>query len=82
MSDENKRNLQYFEASSMTELFGLMQAWQIENQRRFLSVSVEKDREKFCCISLTNPSEVIIVHGSGGGQASVTGSGALKVTVI
>ncbi len=36
MSDENKRNLQYFESSSMKELFSLMKIWQVENEKRLL----------------------------------------------
>lgn len=76
--DENKRNLQYFEASSMAELFSLMQGWQIEHQKRLLSVSVEKDGDKFCCIGLTNPTEVTIVDGSG----AYVSNHALRVTIV
>lgn len=61
---DNKRNLQYFEAHSMRELFDAMQAWQEENKQRFLSLNVEREGNSFCCIALTNPSEVIIVDGS------------------
>ena len=61
---DNKRNLQYFEASSMRELFDAMQVWQAENKQRFLSLSVEREENTVCCIALTNPSEVIIVDGS------------------
>jgi hypothetical protein len=57
----NKQNLQYFEAASMRELFGAMQDWQIENKQRLLSLNVERDGDAFCCIALTNPSEVVIV---------------------
>jgi len=35
--DENKRNLQYFEAESMVELFDALQAWQHDKEKRFLS---------------------------------------------
>jgi hypothetical protein len=80
MSDEDKRNLQYFECSSMGGLFSLIQAWQIGNEQRFLSLSIEKDKDKFCCIALTNPTEVIIKGGIGvSGQAIVDSSGALRV---
>ncbi len=56
MSDDNKRNLQYFEAPSMKELYESMETWQVENKKRLLSVSIERDADKFCCIALTNPS--------------------------
>ena len=52
MSDEHKYNLEYFEASSMKELFDLMKTWQNENEKRLLSFSIEKDGDKFCCIAL------------------------------
>lgn len=61
MPDSNKRNLQYFAEFSMEELYKPMDAWQVENKKRFLSVSVQKDCDKFCCIALTNPIEVVIV---------------------
>lgn len=82
MSDENKRNLQYFESSSMKELFDLMKIWQIENEERLLSLSIEKDGDKFCCIALTNPTEVIIVNGSSSGGAGVDSSHRLKVAMV
>jgi hypothetical protein len=78
MFDENKRNLQYFESSSMKGLFDLMDMWQVENKKRLLSVSIEKDGDKFCCISLTNPTEVIIMDGRSSGGAEVTNA-RLKV---
>lgn len=78
MSNENKRNLQYFEASSMRELFDLIQLWQLENNKRLLSLSIEKDRDKFCCIALTNPIEVIIMDGSSSGGAKVNKDGRLE----
>lgn len=81
MSDDNKRNLQYFEALSMKELYDTMENWQVENKKRLLSVSIEKDAGKFCCIALTNPSEVVIVDGSDVSfGADVTGK-ALRVKI-
>lgn len=71
MSQDNKRNLQYFEASSMQELYNVVDAWQAENRKRFLSLNVERDGDMFCCIALTNPSEVMIVDGTGSGGVSV-----------
>ena len=63
--DENKRNLQYFEGNSMTELFEALEGWQQENKKRFLSLDIQNDRGMFCCIALTNPSEVVIVDAKG-----------------
>jgi hypothetical protein len=63
MSDDNKHNILYFESASMKELYETMQTWQNENEKRFLSLSLEWDGGKLCCIALTNPSEVVIVHG-------------------
>jgi hypothetical protein len=72
VADENKRNLHYFEAPSMASLFDVLQTWQNENEKRFLSLGIEKDRGRFCCIALTNPTEVIICNGYGGSQANVS----------
>lgn len=71
MSEENKRNLLYFEASTMRGLFADMDAWQAKNRKRLLSVSVQRDGDAFSCIALTNPTEVIIVDGSTAGGAAV-----------
>ncbi len=62
----------------MRELYDHMEAWQIEQRKRLLSVSVERDGESFCCIALTNPTEVVIVGGMGVSQAGVT-AGHLNV---
>jgi len=40
-----------------------MDAWQKSNQGRFLSLTIEKEGDAYCCIALTNPSEVILVDG-------------------
>ena len=64
MADNNKHNILYFEGSSMRVLHNTMDEWQKENEKRFLSMSVNKDGETYCCIALTNPSEVVIVSGS------------------
>jgi hypothetical protein len=71
MSGENKRNLQFFEARSMRELYECMEAWQDANQKRLLSVSIQEDGGKFCCIALTNPSEVVITNSAGNDYAIV-----------
>ena len=65
MTDENKRNLLFFEASSMRELYDCMRNWQDANHKRMLSVSVQEDGGKFCCIALTNPTEVVICNQDG-----------------
>lgn len=80
MSDENKRNLQYFESSSMRDLFDLIHIWQNENDKRFLSLSIEKDEGKFCCIALTNPTEVIIMDGFSSHGVDVSNN-ALKMYI-
>ena len=84
MLGNNKHNLQYFEDSSMSELFAAIQAWQNENETRFLSLDIEKDGDKFCCIALTNPTEVIIVNGFSTSDMGPYGAevrfGALKVS--
>ena len=58
---ENKKNLLYFEGSSMKELYQNMEDWQNENQKRLLSLSIEKEDDIYCCIGLSNPTEVTIV---------------------
>ena len=63
MNDPNKRNLQYFENASMKGLYGDMEDWQNTNQKRLLSTSIQKDDDMFCCVALSNPSEVIICSG-------------------
>ncbi|HEV7858184.1 MAG TPA: hypothetical protein VGO91_06105 [Pyrinomonadaceae bacterium] len=79
MSAENKRNLQYFEAGSMRELYDYMQAWQDANQKRLLSVSIQEDGGKFCCIAITNPSEVVITDPGGSRYATIDRDGNLEV---
>ena len=64
MEDQNKRNLLYFEARSMRELYDSMENWQVENQKRMLSVSIQHDNGQFCCIAVSNPVEVIITDGT------------------
>ena len=59
--DDNKRNLVYFEAPTMRELYSQMDAWQADKRKRLQSVSVHRDGDLFCCIGMTNPSEVVIV---------------------
>ena len=79
MPADNKHNLQYFEAPSMRELFDQMETWQYEQGKRLLSLNVAKDADEFCCIALTNPTEVIIMDGSNSGGAEVTSRNHLGV---
>lgn len=79
MSDNNKRNLHYFEATSMKGLYESLEAWQAEEQKRFLSVSIERDGDSFCCIALTNPSEVIIMGAKDGSGGATVYDGKLYV---
>jgi len=77
--DANNRNLLYFESSSMNALYKCMETWQNENNKRLLSISTQKDGDNFCCIALTNPSEVIIISGSGTNHGARVGHGYLQV---
>ena len=77
--DDNKRNLLYFEAPSMRELHKEMDEWQEKNRKRLLSITINKDGKDYCCIALTNPTEVVIVDGPGISQVTVTESGSLQV---
>lgn len=80
MSKDNSQNLLYFEADSMKELYQKMEDWQKTKGKRLLSTNIQPDGELFCCIALSNPSEVIIVDGHGRAQKAEVVSGALKVT--
>src|SRR5712691_5630227 len=65
MSDDNKRNLMFFESPSVRELYDTMDEWQKTNRKRLHSVNIQKDGDMFCCIALTNPTEVIITDATG-----------------
>ncbi len=80
MNDPNKRNLQYFENASMKGLYGDMEDWQNTNQKRLMSTSILKDGGMFCCVALSNPSEVVIADRAGLFHASVSASGKLHTT--
>ena len=74
MSEDNKRNLLYFEAPSMRALFAEMDEWQAKHRKRLQSVSVQPDGGAFAAIALSNPTEVIIVNGYGSGGVAVGGN--------
>ena len=67
----NKRNLLYFNAKSIPELYKRMEKWQIKHEKRFLSVSIHQDSGVFHCIALTNPLEVVITSEDGQRHADV-----------
>jgi ribosomal protein S10 len=81
MPEQNKRNLLYFESSSMRDLYDSMENWQNTNHKRLLSISIQQDAGKFCCIALTNPSEVVIMDMLGRNTAFVSRDGLLSVKV-
>ena len=72
MSGNNKHNILYFEGSTMQELHKSMDKWQKDNEKRYLSMSVEKDGDLFCCLALTNPTEVDIVDWNYSGSLPVS----------
>jgi|TARA_B100000959_G_C14883031_1_gene583396 hypothetical protein len=45
----------------MKGLYDAMEQWQNTNQKRFVSTSIQKDGDMFCCVALSNPSEVKVV---------------------
>jgi hypothetical protein len=80
MSDMHKRNLVYFENSSMRGLYDEMESWQEATSKRLLSISVQQDGSNYCCIALTNPTEVVITSRDGKRYAQITGLGQLSTT--
>ena len=74
MTDPNKRNLLYFESGSMRGLYETMNDWQEKQGKRLLSTNIQQDGEMFCCIALSNPTEVVICDGYGFSQAGVVNS--------
>ena len=77
MYDDNKRNLLFFKNESMKGLYEAMDEWQDKNRKRLLSTNIQQDGGKFCCIALTNPTEVILCNGDGDYQAKVGKFGEL-----
>lgn len=65
----------------MAALFQCLQTWQETNNKRLLSTSIHVDGGKYCCIALTNPTEVVITNRAGDTYADVTYRG-LKVNPI
>jgi hypothetical protein len=79
MTDTNKRNLVYFENASMRGLYSCMEEWQQDTNRRLLSIHVQQDGGNYCCIALTNPTEVVITSSDGKNHADVSRYGRLVV---
>lgn len=75
MTDIKKRNLVYFESSSMRGLYTSMDEWQQVNNRRLLSISVKKDGGNYCCIAFAGPAEVVITSADGERYAPVGTTG-------
>lgn len=61
----NRRNLLYFQKSSMKKLYKSINKWQKKNKKRLLSLEIQKENNIYCCIALTNPTEVTIVTEDG-----------------
>jgi hypothetical protein len=53
-----------------------MEEWQRINHRRLLSISIEKEEGTYCCIALTNPTEVVITDSNGSQHVRVDNTGA------
>jgi hypothetical protein len=49
----------------MRTLYSEMERWQQTNHRRLLSISIQQDSGSYCCIALTNPTEVVITSEDG-----------------
>ena len=80
MSNDNKRNLVFFESESMRNLYEVMNEWQSNHGKRLLSTNIQQDDGKFCCIALTNPTEVVITNQDG--TAYVHVNGAAKALLV
>lgn len=65
MAAANKQNLVYFEGSTMRQLYDSMVQWQEANNQRLLSISIQEEGNTYCCIALTNPTEVVITDLDG-----------------
>jgi len=72
MTADNKRNRQYLAAGTRRHLFGQRRSWQSENNTCSLSLSIQQDTPRFCCIALTNPTRPLwptqVAGGIGGAR--------------
>ena len=81
MDGDNKRNLLYFEGDSMQQLYDTMEQWQIANSKRLLSLNIQQDSGRFCCIALTNPTEVVLTSSKGTPISTSTRGGTHMLVV-
>ena len=81
MTDDNKRNIVYFEGETMRGLYEAIDTWQETERKRLASLSVQVCDGKYCAIAVTNPTEVVIVHGREEYQATVTDDGQLEIVI-
>ena len=79
MTDDNKRNIVYFEGETMRGLYEAIDTWQESERKRLASLSVQVCDGKYCAIAVTNPTEVVIVNGREEYQATVDKEGNLWV---
>ena len=75
MSETNKRNLVYFESPTMRGLYSSMEEWQQATNLRLLSIGIQPEDGHYCCIALTNPTEVVITSPDGKRHAEVYSDG-------
>ena len=52
MNQDEIYNLKYFEATTTFELYQEMAQYQQDFKLRFLSVEIQKENDKVCCIAL------------------------------
>ncbi|NBT26631.1 MAG: hypothetical protein EBT09_08795 [Actinobacteria bacterium] len=64
MTDDNKRNIVYFEGETMRGLYEAIDTWQESERKRLASLSIQVCDGKYCAIAVTNPTEVVIVGRS------------------
>lgn len=77
MPDDDKRNMQYFEAPTMRRLFDMMSEWEKQHQKRFVSLNIPREANVISCIAITNPIRVVITSYDGERYATVNPIGQL-----
>lgn len=48
----------YFEGTTMRELYDCLEDWQNTAQKNILSLSIQQENEKFCCILLADSQDI------------------------
>jgi hypothetical protein len=79
MPDASKHNLLYFESPSMRGLHESMNTWQLDNNRRISSVSVQRDGGNYCAIAVGGPIEATVTSTDGSKHATVSENGRVFV---